>query len=367
MSINRNIPIKNIYYMLSYVFQSLQDQGYKNLETEEFKNIGDLCAAIICIGVEKIIKRGIFKEYVPIEEKMYAIKGRIDIAETIKSSVRYKNQLVCEYDEFSVNSYLNRIIKTTAILLIRSDISNVRKKRLKGLMNYFNEVDVIDEHRINWLVNYNKNNSIYQMLISVCKMVIKGMIHTKQEGGVKLSDFIDEQQEHKIYEKFILEYYRREHKDIKANAIKVDWAVEGNRRHLPDMKTDITLQTADGRGTLIIDAKYYTHNMQMQFDKEKVHSGNLYQIFSYVKNYEAGCLSDCSVAGMLLYAKTLDQIQPDDEYNMSGNKIVVRTLDLSQNFEGIKKDLDGIYERFVSGDFFVEDVPITIGLRRERI
>jgi len=62
-----------------------------------------------------------------------------------------------------------------------------------------------------------------------------------------------------------------------------------------------------------------------------------------------------------------DGVKLTSVYNMSGNKIVVRTLDLSQNFEGIKKDLDGIYERFVSGDFFVEDVPITIGLRRERI
>ncbi len=57
--------------------------------------------------------------------------------------------------------------------------------------------------------------------------------------------------------------------------------------HLPDMQTDITLQSKDERKTLIIDAKYYTHNMQTKFDKDKVHSGNLYQVYTYVKNLEA--------------------------------------------------------------------------------
>ncbi len=30
------IPIQNIYYMLSYAFQILNEQGYKNIATEQF-------------------------------------------------------------------------------------------------------------------------------------------------------------------------------------------------------------------------------------------------------------------------------------------------------------------------------------------
>ena len=41
------IPIQNIYYMLSYAFQVLTEQGYKKLATESFHNIGELCAAIL--------------------------------------------------------------------------------------------------------------------------------------------------------------------------------------------------------------------------------------------------------------------------------------------------------------------------------
>ena len=94
---------------------------------------------------------------------------------------------------------------------------------------------------------------------------------------------------------------------------------------------------------LVIDAKYYSHTLQQQFDKQTVHSGNLYQIFTYVKNREAQ-LSGAphEVSGMLLYAATDEDVQPDCTYLMSGNKISVRTLDLGLPFEEIRAQLDGI-------------------------
>ena len=96
-------------------------------------------------------------------------------------------------------------------------------------------------------------------------------------------------------------------------------------------------------GALIIDAKYYARTTQVQFDKHTLHSGNLYQIFTYVKNKEAE-LKDQKhkVSGMLLYAKTDEDILPNNEYRMSGNKISVKTLDLTGYFKNIEDRLDSI-------------------------
>lgn len=49
---------------------------------------------------------------------------------------------------------------------------------------------------------------------------------------------------------------------------------------------------------------------------------------------------------MLLYAKTEEEIQPDQKYKMSGNRISVRTLDLNMEFAEIRKQLDGIVEEY---------------------
>jgi len=50
------------------------------------------------------------------------------------------------------------------------------------------------------------------------------------------------------------------------------------------MQLDIML--TDGENTLIIDAKYYAKTLQERFDKRTIHSNNLYQIFTYVKNQD---------------------------------------------------------------------------------
>lgn len=115
---------------------------------------------------------------------------------------------------------------------------------------------------------------------------------------------------------------------------------------LPVMQTDIMLSKDEK--TLIIDAKYYSHTMQSQFDVHKLHSGNLYQIFTYVKNKESQLRSQPhEVSGMLLYAKTDEAILPNNTYRMSGNRISVRTLDLDCTFDQIAAQLDGIaFEHF---------------------
>ena len=112
---------------------------------------------------------------------------------------------------------------------------------------------------------------------------------------------------------------------------------------LPKMQSDITL--CCGKSSLIIDAKYYSHTTQMRFEKRTLISHNLYQIFTYVKNY-AYNLRDVkvNVSGMLLYAKTDEVIQPDNVYQMHGNQISVKTLDLNRDFSKIAQTLNYIVE-----------------------
>ena len=89
----------------------------------------------------------------------------------------------------------------------------------------------------------------------------------------------------------------------------------------------------------------YSYTMQSHFDTMTIHSHNIYQIFTYVKNKEVEV--DNEVSGMLLYARTREEIQPDHDYLMSGNKISVKTLDLNQDFDSIKQQLDDIVEEYL--------------------
>ena len=117
------IPIQNVYYMLSYAFRVLNEQGYKSIETEEFHNVAELCASILTKGVSLQLKRGLGKEYISETEALSSPRGKIDVTASIKDLSKVKGQLVCTYDDFSVNSYMNKIIDYDGVAVEVKDIS----------------------------------------------------------------------------------------------------------------------------------------------------------------------------------------------------------------------------------------------------
>ena len=337
------IRIQNIYYMLAYAFQILREQGYASCGTEQFENTADLLSAILVKGVSVQIKRGLGRTYIEETEPLSCLRGKIDLTESIKQQTLIKQQLVCTYDEFSVDSYMNQVLKTTMEMLLRYDIPKTRKKELRNLLLYFKDVGTLDIYNINWNFRFNRNNQSYQMLMSVCYLVIKGLLQTTADGTVKLMQFLDEQRMCRLYEKFILEYYKKHYPQIKTAASQIGWALDdGISAMLPTMQSDIMLTY--GEKTLIIDAKYYGHTTQKQYDVHTLHSNNLYQIFTYVKNK---AVAGGEVSGMLLYAKTDEAVLPNNSYMMSGNKISVKTLDLDCEFSEIAAQLNAIAEDFM--------------------
>lgn len=343
---DKRIFIKNIYYMLSYAFTTLNQGGYENIATEEFDNLHNLFAAILAKGIGRQLKQGLYREYLSRREDTAVMRGKIDMPGTIQNRLARKQALTCAYDELSENNLLNRILKTTVMLLLRhAGVDAAYKMDLKKEMLFFSRVDQIDPASIPWSsIRFERNNGAYRMLISLCQLILEGMLLTTDDGEYRLAAFVDEQRMSRLYEKFILEYYVKECPQVKATASRIPWALDdGVGTLLPVMQSDITL--SHGNRVLIIDAKYYTRTTQEQYSVHTLHSNNLYQIFSYVKNKDAEFgKAPHTVSGLLLYARTDEAIQPDNVYRMSGNKISVRTLDLNRNFSEFAAQLNRIVQ-----------------------
>lgn len=349
MTDDKGILIKNIYYMLAYAFQSLRQSNYGNVAAEDFENIHDMFAAILGKGTASQLKQGLYREYILQEEELSVLRGKLTIQGTIKNKIQHKQKLSCEYDELSENNLLNQILKTTMMILVRQKtVKQEHKAVLRKNLVFFNNVDEIAPSQIKWdMIWYQKNHQNYRMLMNVCYLVLNGLLLSTDKGEKKLAAFLDDKAMHSLYEKFILEYYRYHHPEYKANPDTIPWDIDdGVIEFLPAMVTDITLK--HGGKTLIIDAKYYAHTMQRRFDVQSIHSGNLYQIFAYVKNLDKG--NTGNVAGMLLYARTQEQITPNNKYSIGGNIIWVKTLNLNLPFTQITDQLEQI-----AGNYFGKD------------
>ena len=167
---------------------------------------------------------------------------------------------------------------------------------------------------------------------------------TTDEGSYKMRTLSDDQMA-RLFEKFVLEYYRRHHPETRPHAAQVKWNIiekESSTSILPTMHTDILLTI--GERSLIIDTKYYSDSLQHNFETNKIRSEHLAQVYAYVNEYDKR--KKGMVDGMLLYAKTEQEIVPDGQMKFTiGNTIYFRTLDLNKDFKEIKKQLDSFVTR----------------------
>ena len=230
------------------------------------------------------------------------------------------------------------------VLILSKEISEQNKKNLKKLMFLFSDVDLIQVDKIKWSnIEYNRNNKSYTGIINICYLVLNDLLLSTDDGEYRLASFFSEKKMYSLYEKFVLKYYQKHYQKLHPRASKIKWNLDDESdQFLPEMKTDITLKGRDKR--LIIDTKYYEQSMQtiQIYNSRTIHSNNLYQIFTYVKNRDTD--ESGNVSGLLLYAKTDESVIPNGEYMMSGNKTMVKTLDLNIEYKFIAESLNKIAE-----------------------
>ena len=348
MTVDKGIFIQNIYYMLSYAFQILKQEDYRNVAGEKFDKIHDLFAAILEKGVSRQLKQGLYREYVPMQENLSVMRGKLNMSSTIQLKVQQKQKLSCEFDEFSEDNLYNQILKVTIHRLIRAeDVEAERKQALKKLIVFFGDVKLIQPDHIAWnRLIYQRNNRNYELLLNICYLVLNSMLQSTDGGSYKLLAFSDDQM-NLLFQRFVFQYYKQEHPELDVSAPIMKWSKDKDNpliQYLPEMKTDIVLKNKHGK-VLIIDTKYYGKIMRENYGKHTLPADNLYQIFSYVKNMDID--NTGNVSGLLLYAKTEEDTFPDGEpIVIVGNRIGARTLDLNRDFTEIAKQLDSIVERF---------------------
>lgn len=345
MTSDKGILIKNIYYMLAYAFQELRQNNYAEIAGEDFDEIYDLFAEILTRGISFQLKQGLHREYIKREEFLNTVKGKININKTISLRTRNSNLVACDYDELSENNIYNRIIVTTVdILLKHSNVKKKTKSSLKRLMLFFSNVQPVEIKTIHWnTLRFDRNNRNYRMLLYICYFILDGLLMTTEDGQYKMREFSDDHM-NRLFEKFVLEYFKKKHPKLNARASQVEWNIDkelSTESILPIMQTDIMLTI--GQRTLIIDTKYYGRTLQSQFEKKSIHNGNLYQIHTYVTEYDKDGTG--YVDGMLLYAKTQESITPDGQMKLAkGNTIFFKTLDLNQDFKKIENSLNSLID-----------------------
>jgi 5-methylcytosine-specific restriction enzyme subunit McrC len=336
------IPVQNIYYLLCYAWDKLDQKDKVSVSTDGITELIDLLAKVLINASRILLKRGFDRDYLERREQRAGIKGKLEISESVKRNSLIRLQAVCTYDEYTFDIRSNQILFTTLYrLLYTENLSSEFKPQVRKLLRKFPKISVIDLSRKDFkAVKIHRNNRFYAFIINVCELIFENSLPDEKDGEWMFQDFTrDERKMAYLFEEFVFQFYSKERSALKPSRKKLKWNFETSEpnyySYLPEMRTDITLDGESER--IIIDTKYYQETMNMRFNQDKIKSENLYQLFSYLLNQEDGTSRSEQTKGVLLYP-TIDQ-----EYNLAyryqSHPIEIRTVNLNAHWMEIEKRL----------------------------
>ena len=139
------VPIKNVLFMYSYIWDKVDSKDYINLSDEDDFISSNIYAELFLINIKKILRRGLYKTYITNNNLLSVIKGKIDFPSTINTQTLKNGKIYCNYDELVEDNIFNQIIKSIAIRLYKSsDITRENQKKLNKIILYFNQVTFIE-------------------------------------------------------------------------------------------------------------------------------------------------------------------------------------------------------------------------------
>jgi len=336
------IPIQNIYYLLCYSWNKLEESNIIDVKAISTTELIDLFAKILINSTARLLKQGLDRYYVENEYTVNGIKGKLNLSASIKRNLLPANKTICSYDEFDYNILHNQILKTTISKLLRvNDLDNELKDELYGLFRKLPPISEITIRKTFFKqIRLHRNNYHYDFVLKVCEIINENLFIDESSGNYKFKDFLREEKAMaRLFEAFIRNFYRIEQSEfsVKREVIKWNFMTESeiDLQMLPTMETDTSLISTSKK--IIIDTKFYKEAFKTRFTQEKINSNHLYQLFSYLKNQESDLEITKTCEGILLYPAVGNDFRFN--YNFDNHTIKVISINLNQDWHDIKNDL----------------------------
>lgn len=338
-----DIPISNIYYLLCYAWNKLDEKEIVEINADNYNSLIDLLTKVLTNGTSYLLKRGLDRDYIEVSEKVNGVKGKMDISSTIKHNLLVQKKTICEYDEFDYDILHNQIVKSTLENVLRiSELNRDLKHEVWVILKRFPKIKSIPVKRTDFQrIRLDRNNSFYDFLLNVCYIINENIKLDESDGKLKFKEFDrDDKKMPYLFESFVRNFFQQEQKVFTVSRDNIRWKlmadIDGDEKYLPIMQTDISLKSTGRK--IIIDTKYYKEILKNHFSKEEIISGNLYQIYAYLKNQEnPDDKLSYAAEGILLYPAVDKSISKS--FRFESYKITIHTINLNQEWRRIHDDL----------------------------
>lgn len=340
----RKIPIANLYYLLCYAWDVLDDKDDALVtELEGLEHGVELLAKVLSVSFQQLWRRGLDRGYRTLEDELRSPRGRVDVPRMVARQLERLGRAACRFDELGHDVLQNQIIATTARRLLRLPKLGKLRDEIIAIDRTLADVSTIPL-RASTFTQLHLQGRLrrYRLPLHICELIHDQLAVDEATGDVEFRDFVEDPRKMPVlFENFVRNFYRHEAPGWSVKRDDIAWTLkpltDSAGDYLPKMQTDISLRS-EGQ-TVIIDTKFYAKALVSRYDDgaEKLRPAHLYQLTAYLRNIATRGGQDRHAAGVLLYPEV--KPLPSMKYEAEGHRLTATGIDLSKDWRTIHNRL----------------------------
>ena len=310
-------------------------RNFNNADVRALKNFPLLEAFIgmFLKDVHELTRRGLACAYNEIEENRHTLKGKLLIAKNLRHNLIHKERFYVQYQEFSANRPINRLLKSTLLLLQRLSRSETNRSHIRQARLYFEDIPAssnVDADLVRARVD--RTMPLYNRLFPWARLFLKRASPTTWKDRNPALALLFPME--RIFEDYVAHL-------ICMAAVDTGWKVktqessyhliEKNPKNKPEfrLRPDIVTRrnTGERREVRVMDTKW----KRLSGDDKKHHDisqSDLYQMYAYGKKYHTE--KDAAPALYLLYPRNKNFKEQLEYKYETGLRLTIFPVDLRE-------------------------------------
>lgn len=347
----KGIPIRNLWLLMLYAsdcFRVLKETDRRKAEDNP-DELPDLIAEILAMHVERRLKRNLSVGFQRQNRVLSRVRGRINIFETNRQRLLEQGRVACRFEEITRDTLSNRYVCAALTLLAGMTRSRSLRGRCRGLATTMRRMGVSGVCPGRYEMAKHRDGSRDQhdrLMLATSRLAFAMNMPTEQSGTqLQVLPARDEHWLRRLFERAVGGFY-----DVVLGPVgwrvragmRLDWQVEKPSPQfgdwLPKMITDIVLESVTKGCRIVIDTKFNQIFTSSHFRDQVFRSGELYQMYAYVRSQEG--VADDWVRyseGLLLHPSV--GVDVDESADIQGHRILFATVDLSKPATEIRRRL----------------------------
>lgn len=248
-------PVGNLFEMLTYAYDLPQFRREEAPLTESAA-LFPFIIRIFVRQVGRLLRQGIYRHYVDIEENQSLLRGRLLLDQQLQRNAVRADRFYQQLNEHTADVLENRILKYTLWQLSRlATLDESLRRQLRRALSGFADVSLVRVSSTDCLdVLYTRLNSRYRTPVNLAHLLLEHLSLEARVGGVAAASFVFNMNE--VFERFVA-YYLREHVPALDDSLQIEiqpniWLdMERKEKARPDI-----VLRKDGTRHVILDTKY---------------------------------------------------------------------------------------------------------------